>query len=134
MRLCYAIICAVLLVGCQSPPGTHDETVRIALALKRRITPDEARHILFDDIDRAIQAAQTHLAAHEDVRTEVAILSSQRQRLSARFDSFFTHSRAGDELWDYRTYVTPEQRGGESGIALVREGIVVGHMKVMIYD
>ena len=134
MPLYFAIVCAVLLVGCQSPPGPHDEAVRIADALKRRVTPDEARHILFDDIDRAIQAAQGHSATHEDARTEVAVLSRQRQRLSSRFDSFVSRSRPGDALWEYRTYVTADHRGGESGFALVRDGRVVEHMGVMIYD
>ena len=134
MRLCLPIVCAVLLAGCQSQPCSHDESVRIAGALKTRITPDEVRHILFDDIDRAIQTAKTDLTTHEDVRTEVVMLSRQRRRLSSRFDSFLGHSRSGDELWDYRTYVTPERRGGESGFALVREGKVVGHMKVRVYD
>ena len=133
MHLYFAIVCAVLLIGCQSPSGSHSEAVRIADALKQRLTPEEARHILLDDIDRAIQAAQKRSATHE-ADTEAAVLSRQRQRLSARFDSFLSRSRTGDEVWDYRTYVTADQRGGESGFALVRAGRVVEHMGVMIYD
>ncbi len=134
MRLCFAIICAVLLVGCKSQHDSHDETVRVANALERRITPDEARHILFDHIDRAMHAAQMHSASNEDARLELAILSQRRQRLGSKFDSFLGRSRTGDEIWDYRTYATADRRGGESGFAIVRDGRVVEHMGIMIYD
>jgi hypothetical protein len=134
MRTCFPIVCAFLLVGCQSPQGPHDKTARIADALERRITADEARHILLDVIDREIRAAQTRSATDEDARIVVTGLSRYRQRLSSKFDSFLGRSRPGDELWGYRTFATADHRGGESGFALVRDGRVVEHMGVMIFD
>ncbi len=122
MRLCYTTVCAVLIVGCQSPRHSRHENVRIADSLERQITADEARHILFDDIDRDIEAAQARPAAEEGVGDVVTDLSQVRQGLSSRFDSFLERSREGDELWMYRTHVTADRRGGESGFALVRKG------------
>jgi hypothetical protein len=127
MRRYFGMLCAVLVVGCQSPTRSYEA---LAASLTRRITPDEARHILFDLIDRDIQAAE----AHDASRTELAVLSEQRQLLSSRFDSFLRHSRAGDELWDYRTYVTADHRGGNSGFALLRDGRVVEQMVFLIHD
>jgi hypothetical protein len=131
MRRYVTILCAVLVVGCQSPKRSHNG---IADSLKSRMTPDEARQIIFDHIDQAIKVAQTRSAADEDVRTELAVLSKHRQRLSSEFHSFLIRSRAGDELWDYRTYVTADHRGGERGFALVRDGRVVEHMEIITYD
>jgi len=134
MRFHVAIVCAVLFVGCQSPQGSHDDTARIANALEKHITTEEARHILFDDIDRATQRVRARATDNEDSRTELEIWAKQRRRLSSSLESLLSRSREGDELWSYRTYVTADRRGGESGFALIRDGRIIEHMEIMIYD
>ncbi len=134
MRFHFAIVCAVLLVGCQSPHGSRDDTARIANALEKHITTDEARHILFDDIDGVAQRIQARASDNEESRAQLEILARQRQRLSSRLESLLSRSRKGDELWSYRTYATADRRGGENGFALIRDDRVVEHMEIMIHD
>ncbi|MBA4148959.1 MAG: hypothetical protein H0X66_12655 [Verrucomicrobia bacterium] len=131
-QVAVAVVCAILIAGCQSPRTSRDAAVRIASSLERRVTDAEARHILVDHIEHAIHAARA--ANHKDSSIEVEILSKKRHQLTARFDSFLSRSSSDDQLWAYRTYATPDQRGGESGFALVRGGRVVEYMGVMIYD
>lgn len=132
MRLHVAIVCAVLLVGCQSPNSIDVDIARIASWLERRITHGEARHIFHDDFERAV--AQARAANHEDSRAELEVLAKQRQRRISKLESFLSRSRRGDELWVYRTCATADRRGGESGFVLVRDGRVVERLGVMIHD
>jgi hypothetical protein len=134
IRFHVAIICTVLFAGCQSPNGSHDDAARIANALEKQITIEEARHILFDDIDRAMQAVQARATDTEDSRTELKILAGHRRMLNSRLESLLSRSRNGDALWSYRTYVTADRRGGESGFALIRDGRVIEHMEIVIID
>ena len=132
MRFVLVIVCATLLIGCHSPRSSGDETAQIASSLERRVTDAEARHILLDDIERAMQAARS--ANHDDSHRELEVLDKKRQRLTSKFESFLSHFQKDDQLWVYRTYVTSDRRGGESGFALVRNGWIAEHMGVMIYD
>jgi hypothetical protein len=121
----------VLLVGCQSPQSPRDDdTARIASSLERCITNEEARRMILNDIDLGIQGKQ---AQAPDPR-ELVILAKNRKAISSRLESFLARSRSGDQLWVYRTYVAADWRGGESGLALVRAGTVVEHMRFIIYD
>jgi hypothetical protein len=146
MRSRLFIIVTTLLLGCQSHYVSRGDVeglvasyerqvaARIGNALERRVTVEEARHVVFDEIDRAIQTVQTRSASKAEGRAELEILTRERKRRSAKFDTFLSRSRSGDELWLYRTSVTADQRGGESGLAFVRDGAVVEHMGVMILD
>lgn len=122
---------ALLLAACRSVYDRPNQTDRIADALERRVTEAEARDILLGPIDRSIEAAPPN---DNDGSRLVESLIRLRQTLSARLDAFLSGSREGDQLWFYRTYVTVDRRGGESGFALVRDGRVVGHLTALIYD
>jgi len=130
VRFLIAIVCTVLVIGCESPQSSRDDNASIASSLEKPITNEEARHILFDDIDRSIRVAQTQASD----QAELEILVKHRQKLSSSLESFLSRVRAGDQLWLYRIYATSDRRGGESGFALLRDGAVVGHMGVMIHD
>lgn len=89
--------------------------------------------MLLADIERAIQTTQTRDSSPDDSRKELEILTKQWQRLSSRLESLLSRSRKGDQLWLYRTGVR-DRRGGKEGFALVRNGRVVEHMGVIIFD
>ena len=57
-----------------------------------------------------------------------------RNSRSSHLDAFLKRLREGDELWYYRTYAWENQRGGEGGIAIVRNGKVVDHMLFFTFD
>lgn len=99
-----------------------------------RLTAEEARQILFNDIDRVMETLQVRAADNEDCRAELKILARHRQRQSSSLESLLSQSHKSDQIWHYRTYVTADRRGGESGIALVRNGKVIGQMQIMIFD
>ena len=134
MRFHFVIVSAVLLVGCQSPNESRDTTTRIAESLARQITAEEARRIILDRFDPDIQAAQARSATDEDSRLELEVLTRGRRRKISGLESFLSRRQNGDELWTYRTYVTADRRGGESGFALVRNRRVVEHMGDITYD
>jgi hypothetical protein len=56
-----------------------------------------------------------------------------RNSRGSDLDSFLQRFREGDELWYYRTYVW-ENRGGEGGIAILRNGRVVDNMPFLTFD
>ncbi len=129
MRFHFVIICAVLLVGCQSAHESRDAAARIAESLERQITAEEAQRIVVSHINPAIRAAQARSAAHEDSRVELEILTRHRQRSISELESFLSRRQSGDELWTYLTAGPPCR---ESGLALVRGGQVVEHMAILI--
>jgi predicted small secreted protein len=104
VRSIIALLSVIVLAACNTPSGSGFETVRIENALERRVTVEEARHKWL------------------------------RDGLSSRLESFLSGAQEGDELWLYRTYVTTDRRGGETGLALVRGGRVVNHVVHLIID
>jgi hypothetical protein len=56
-----------------------------------------------------------------------------RNSRSSDLDAFLKRLREGDELWYYRTYVW-ENRGGEDGFAILRNGRVVEQMPFLTFD
>lgn len=132
MRLLAAISCVMLLLGCHSVETRRREADRITSALEKRITVEQARHIVLDVYDHAIQTADNDRTP--GARAESETLAKKRQRLNSRLETFLGCYRPGDELWSYRTYVTPDRHGGERGLAILRAGVVIEHMGLMVYD
>jgi hypothetical protein len=130
MRLHVAIVLTFVVVGCQSPSASRHANACIAKSLEKRIGDEEARHIAFDDIDRTMRAAQSNGSDF----AELEVLARHRKSLYSKIEAFLSRFRGGDQLWVYRTHVTADRRGGESGFALVRDGAVVEHITLMIYD
>jgi hypothetical protein len=128
MRFVVAILCAVLIVGCQSPQDSHGDVAAIAASLQRRVTEEEARHIVLGYVEDRTQKLQERAASDEDSRVELEVLDKKRQRSISRLEAFLSGSRKGDELWTYRTATRPCQ---ESGLALVSAGRVVEHMPLI---
>lgn len=131
MRDNVLICCLVLLLGCQTPEGVR-ERAWIMGGLEKRVTPDEARLVAFRHIDTAIKQ---DLALNTDGgREEAETLAKLRQNQNSKLDWFLGRCRDGDEIWTYRYYLTPDRRGGESGLAILRKGVIVEHKVMLIYD
>jgi hypothetical protein len=95
----------VLLIGCVIPAERLHGNVEIENALVKRVTDEEARAIA---------------------------LSSGGD--DSKLEKFFLLRRPDDELWTYRTFVTADLRGGQSGLALIRRGKTAAHLPLLTYD
>jgi hypothetical protein len=141
MRYLIAIVGMTLLLGCQSLYSSRDDpaglaasfercvTAHIADSLERRITEEEARHILLDPFERDMRKLQEPAASGANSRLEWDPLNKGRQRWNSKLEVFLAHSRTGDQLW---TYVTADPPCRESGFALVRGGRVVERLLLLI--
>jgi hypothetical protein len=143
-KMLYGFVIALmglfLLAGCSHTPkhGSPGEE-RVARWLEARISPEGARHWLLDNIDHMTQTIQkrteiaTAAADRDDYQGELDVLARTHEKLSLALESFLSGCLEGDELWTYRTFATAD-RGGEGGIAIVRDGKVIQHKVFVVYD
>src|SRR5581483_11818179 len=96
-------LCAILFLGCGSPHVPTSDSAHLGSFVEKRITLEEARHLLLNDLERALSKAQVSSAFKNGNPAEVGILLKERARLSSHLESFLAHSRKGDQLWTYRT-------------------------------
>jgi hypothetical protein len=134
MRPLITIFCLVLAIGCRSTPSAPDSFDHITEALERPVTNDQAVELLVGEIDRSIVGFETRAAAGADSADAIRLLTAMRQKRIAELDALLKQKHSGDELWEYRTYATPDKRCGCIGIALVRSGAAVAHMEAWIVD
>lgn len=104
------ICCLALLFGCQSQDPTRDHA-RIMRGLEKRVTAEEARGIVLADLDNCI--AEGRAMNTDESRKEAQLSTQIREIRNSKLDSFFARRRTGDEIWVYRTYATPDRRGGQ---------------------
>lgn len=134
MRFLIVMSFLVLVVGCQSIPDNPNRHTCIAEALKQPISKDQAVALLVADLDRSIREFEARIVASTNSNDEIRVLTAMRQKRVTELDRLLLLSNSGDELWEYQTYAASGQRGGEMGIALVRNGEVVERMVVLIVD
>lgn len=134
LRLNVVLAFTLVFAGCQSYHDTSNNIARIAKSLERHISAQEARHIVLDYTEGAVKAARANTANPEESRQELEILTKNREQCSSRLESFLSRLRKGDELWVYRTYVSPGRPCGEMGFARVRRGKVVAYLRSIIFD
>lgn len=130
---CTVIGIAALLVlaSCATQTGSPVAVTRDSL--ERRITREEAQAFVLADTDRAVQLAQAHTTNSAEAQSELKILVAHRHDLTSRLESFLAGSSPSDQLWFYRTQ-TSAGRGGDSGLALLRNGKIVDHLTIAICD
>jgi hypothetical protein len=128
MRFYFATFCVVLILGCR---GSRDDAGVIARSLEKRITREEARHMVLDELDTLMRDAKGRVAAQGNT-AEQEIVTGMRTDFSAELEAFLSHLGSGDELWLYRTPGKAKHRGAETGFARLSGGKVVEHMMVRV--
>lgn len=129
MRPLLTIAIAVLFMGCQSARNSCDLLAVISSSLERRVTEQEARDISLGHIESEMQKVQEHIASDENARLEREILNRAHQRKSQALEAFLSRVHTSDQIWTYRAETRPCV---ESGLAIVRQGRVIGHMPLFI--
>jgi hypothetical protein len=133
VRTVIGIAALLVLATCATQTGSPVAVTRESL--ERRINREEAQAFVLADTDRAVQLAQAQRATTNsaEAQSELKILAAHRHDLTSRLESFLADSSPSDELWVYRTH-TSAGRGGESGLALLRNGRIIDHLTIAICD
>ena len=150
MRYLVLIAGTMLFVGCGTQSFTRDDAagigdlaqrrvkaqieqyhVEIGNSLETRTTIEDAPYQLLPGVLRDGQSPAGTAADNHGTRAELDFIL---KRLRSQLEPLWSRVLPGDELWVYRAYLTADKRGGERGVAIVRNGRVVDHMGIFIID
>jgi hypothetical protein len=126
-------LAAVLLSGCKDlSRRTVWRDDYLQSWFQRRVTPEEARHYFLQTTEQLIKRLPPGRRTEKE-QEELDMLRKEYASIHSHMQPLFDELIPGDELWIYRTYADG-QRGGESGLALLRAGHVARRLLMIIHD
>ena len=101
-------IAVLVLLGCSSPELSTSKRETLAGALQERISENEARKLFLEREARDIEVLSTRARSDPKIGDVVTALKRRYDHLSAELETFLSARATDDEIWWYRTYVTPD--------------------------